>query len=278
MQCTNTFSTLRAWIILADYRCNIIRNNDANQHFYENKREMRILRYQFLLPLFLTWKTCVLSFVFLFSADSCIYQAHPIILSRTVTSLLFRYNVNVFFFLQKKRNDWSGHEGDWWERRWKDEKERVDKGGHGQRGATEIKEGSYRVEHRDVTELIIGFCCDLAHSAIFFVGDRICISSPSHLPSFAANARIAFNPESLHTKRSARCNSSSVSVAHFSFYPCCFFASIFPAFFSVFTSFESNTAFFYPLLDLSPFIFQSLAVSPWHSIFYIFLVSMFISE
>lgn len=36
------------------------------------------------------------------------------------------------------------------------------------RGAAETKRRSCRVEHRDVTELIIGFCRDLARAAFFF--------------------------------------------------------------------------------------------------------------
>lgn len=46
------------------------------------------------------------------------------------------------------------------------------------------KRRSCRVEHRDVTELIIGFCSDLAHSPHFFVGERICISPPRPISPF----------------------------------------------------------------------------------------------
>lgn len=153
---------------------------------------------------------------------------YPVILSRTAISLLFQYNVNVFFFFfaEKKfgarrlkrsrgrlmRAKMKEREGVSGQRR-----ERT------KRGAAETKRRSCRVEHRDVTELIIGFCRDLARAAFFFVGERICISSPSLLPSFAANARVAFNPERLHTKRSARRNSPlPLPAAHFSFYLRCF--------------------------------------------------------
>lgn len=90
------------------------------------------------------------------------------------------------------------------------------------RGAAETKRRSCRVEHRDVTELIIGFCRDLARAAFFF----FCLSAsafvsltPSLLPSFAANARVAFNPERLHTKREVLgATPLPLPAAHFSFY------------------------------------------------------------
>lgn len=98
----------------------------------------------------------------------------------------------------------------------------MDKGGNGQRGTTEIKEEAVEQNTADVTELIIGFCRDLAHSAFFFCRRaHLYLFSASSLPSpsFAANARVAFNPERLHAERSARCNDPLPSPdAHFSFY------------------------------------------------------------
>lgn len=127
------------------------------------------------------------------------------------------------YLLRKNCGDWSGRERDCWEWRWKDEKRggRRKKEGSGQRGSDRNKGRCCRVEHRDVTELIIGFCRDLAFPNPHFFQARAFVSlRPLLFPFFTANVRVAFNPERGYIrKQSARCNFSSlILVVRFSFY------------------------------------------------------------
>lgn len=153
---------------------------------------------------------------------------HPVILSRTAISLLFQYKVNVFlfffFFSEKKfgarrlkrsrgrlmRAKMKEREGASGQRR-----ERT------KRGAAETKRRSCRVEHRDVTELIIGFCRDLARAAFFFF---VCRRAHLYLllrPSFRLSQR---THESRLTQKGYIPNEVlgatplPLPAAHFSFY------------------------------------------------------------
>lgn len=108
--------------------------------------------------------------------------------------------------------DWSGCKRDCWEWRWKNERERegenIERKWIKRKGA---KRRSCRVDRRDVTELIIGFCRDLAQSAFFCWHAHLYISPSVTLSSFAANVRVAFNPERPHPQtKCARCNFPSL--------------------------------------------------------------------
>lgn len=105
------------------------------------------------------------------------------------------------------------------------------------------KRRSCRVEHRDVTELIIGFCCDLAHSAFFLsAGTFVSLRRPTfRLSQQTHESRLTQKGYIPNEVLSATPLPYPSRISHSSLIV--FFAPIF----SVFTSFESNTAFFYPL-------------------------------
>lgn len=113
------------------------------------------------------------------------------------------------------------------------------------RGAAETKRRSCRVEHRDVTELIIGFCRDLARAAFFFLSASAFVSLLR--PSFRLSQR---THESRLTQKGYIPNEVLGATLLFLYPPrishstsAVFRASILPVFLP--TSFESNAASFF---------------------------------